>query len=71
MATATKEVVERWMPSNLAELRVALDEMVHALRMDGESDDEVVYVDVRDLALVRETLTDGSVVFNIVVRENR
>lgn len=30
-----------------------------------------VYVDLRDLALVKETLTDGSVVFNVVVRENR
>lgn len=66
-----KEVMERWMPSNLSELREAFDEMVHMLRMDGEGDDEVVYVDVRDLALVKETLTDGSVVFNVVVRENR
>ena len=68
MASTT---LERWMPSNLSELRDALNEMVHMLRMDGEGDDEVVYVDVRDLALVRETLTDGSVAFNIVVRENR
>lgn len=66
-----KENVERWMPSNLAELRQALDEIVHQLRMDGEGDDEVVYVDLRDLTLVRETLTDGSVVFNVVVRENK
>lgn len=66
-----KETVERWMPSNLAELREALDEMVHLLRCDGEGDDEVVYVDVRDLALAKETLRDGSVVFNVVVRENK
>lgn len=66
-----KEVLERWMPSNLTELREAFDEIVHMLRMDGETDDEVVYVDVRDLALVKETLTDGSTVYNVVVRENR
>lgn len=67
----SKKVMERWMPSTLAELREAFDEMVHMLRCEGESDDEVVYVDVRDLALVKETLTDGSVAFNVVVRENR
>lgn len=67
----SKETVERWMPSNLLELREAFDEIVHMLRMEGEGDDEVVYVDVRDLALVKETLTDGSVAFNIVVRENK
>jgi hypothetical protein len=66
-----KQVIERWMPSNLMELREALDEMVHMLRMDGEGDDETVYVCVRDLALVKETLTDGSTVFNVLVRENR
>jgi hypothetical protein len=66
-----KTVIERWMPSNLTELRAAFDEMVQSLRMDGETDDEVVYVDVRDLALVKETLTDGSVAYNVVVRENR
>lgn len=67
----SKETVERWMPSNLLELREAFDEIVHMLRMEGEGDDEVVYVDVRDLALVKETLTDGSVGFNVVFRENK
>lgn len=66
-----KEVLERWMPGNLLELREAFDEMVHMLRMEGEGDDETVYVCVRDLALVKDTLTDGSVVFNVIVRENK
>jgi hypothetical protein len=66
-----KETVERWIPGNLMELRAALDEMVHQLRMEGEGDDEAVYVDVRDLALVKTTLTDQSVVFDVVVRQNR
>jgi hypothetical protein len=66
-----KEVLERWMPSNLDELREAIGEMVQLLREDGEGDDHAVYVDVRDFALVKDILTDGSVVYNIVVRENR
>ena len=37
----------------------------------GEGDLDVVYVDVRDLALERQTLTDGSTVLNVVVRENK
>lgn len=66
----TQQVVDRWMPSTLAELRDALGEIM-AQANEGGGDADTVYVDVRDLALVRQTLTDGSVVFNVVVRENR
>jgi hypothetical protein len=68
-----KETVERWIPSNLKQLRDALDDIVYTLRVDEDSadDDEAVYVDVRDLALVKTTLTDQSVVFSVVVRQNR
>ncbi|MFZ3482102.1 hypothetical protein [Sphingomonas sp. 3-13AW] len=65
-----KQVVDRWTPTSVAELRDALDEMMQSAREDG-AESETVYVCVRDLALVRETLTDGSVVFNVVIRENR
>jgi hypothetical protein len=65
-----KETVDLWMPSNVEELRDALTEMMTVAREEG-ADADTVYVDVRDLTLLRETLTDGSVVFNIVVRENR
>jgi hypothetical protein len=69
----SKEVLERWMPTTVAELREALDQMVAlaADEMGSRVDVEDVYVDLRDLALVRSTLTDGSVAFDIVVRENR
>lgn len=68
----TKQVMERWMPSTVAELNEALSEMMSMVSESGEGGDlDTVYVDVRDLALVKETLTDGSVAFNIVVRENR
>lgn len=66
----SKQVIDRWMPTSVAELRDALDEMMQSAREEG-GDSETVYVCVRDLALVRETLTDGSVAFNVVVRENR
>lgn len=65
-----KQILTRWMPSNVAELRDALAEILTDIGCEG-ADPEIVYVDVRDIALVRETLTDGSVAFNIVVRENR
>lgn len=66
----SKQVMNRWMPTNIAELREALDDIL--TEVAGESGDpNTVYVDLRDMALVRETLTDGSVGFNIVVRENR
>lgn len=65
-----KEVLERWMPSNLAELRDVLLEL-DLCTMREAPDPTTVYVDLRDLALVKETLTDGSVVFNVVVRENK
>lgn len=66
-----KEVLERWMPSNLAELRDVLLELDLCCTMREAPDPTTVYVDLRDLALVKETLTDGSVVFNVVVRENK
>ena len=69
----TKETVERWMPGNLKQLREALDDIVYTLRVDADSadDDEAVHVDVRDITLVKTTLTDQSVVFDVVVRQNR
>ncbi|VWX51055.1 hypothetical protein [Novosphingobium sp. 9U] len=66
----TQQVLERWMPSNIAELRKALDDIMHYVGSEG-GDMDTVYVDLRDLALVREMLTDGSIAFNIVVRQNR
>lgn len=66
-----KEVIERWLPSNVDELRDALGEIVGVLYSEGESDLTAVYVDIRDLTLVKETLSDGSVVFNLTARENR
>lgn len=65
-----QQFLERWMPSTHAELREALDDIMHYVGSEG-GDMDTVYVDLRDLTLVRETLTDGSIAFNIVVRENR
>lgn len=64
----SKEVLERWMPSTLAELREALDEMVSQSYENGHADLETVYVDMRDIVLVKETLSDGSAVLNVTVR---
>lgn len=64
-----KQALNRWMPSNVAELRDALAEILTDIACEG-ADPDTVYVDVRDIALVRETLTDGSAVFNIVMRES-
>lgn len=58
------------MPTNVAELREAIEDIMDHVASDG-GDTTTVYVDVRDLTLVRDTLTDGSVVFNIVMRANR
>jgi hypothetical protein len=58
------------MPTNVAELREAITEILTDIGCEG-ADVETVYVDVRDIALVRETLSDGSAAYNIVVRENR
>lgn len=66
----SKVTVERWMPTTLAELRDALSEMLDMAASEG-GDAETIYLDVRDFALVRETLTDGSVVYNITVRDNK
>lgn len=66
----TQHVLERWVPSDIAELREALEDIMDYVGSEG-GDISTVYVDLRDLTLVRETLTDRSVVFNIVVRENR
>lgn len=70
MATKT---LERWMPTNLDELTVALSEITHLLREEGvpNSDDCTVYVDVRYFSLEKRTLTDGSVAYDLVVRENK
>lgn len=66
-----KRVVERWMPSNLDELTDALHEIRTTAYSEGVGDHSTVYVDVRDLSLIEETLTDGSQVWKLVVRENR
>jgi hypothetical protein len=71
------KVMDRWMPSTVAELRDALSEMMGLAMTEAGAEGQdmpdpgVVYVDVREFALVRETLTDGSFAFNVVVRENR
>ena len=64
------EVLERWMPSSLDELIEALQEIQSEALSSGFTFD-TVYVDVRDLTLERATLTDGSPVLNLIVRENR
>lgn len=67
---ADTEVLERWMPSSLDELIEALQEIQSEALSSGFTFD-TVYVDVRDLTLERKTLTDGSAVLNLIVRENR
>ncbi len=62
--------LNRWMPSNLDELREAVREIETEVAAKGHAA-TTVYVDVRFLSLEEETLTDGSRVVNIVVRENR
>jgi hypothetical protein len=57
------------MPTNAAELRDAIAEILTDIACEG-ADLETVYVEVRDIVLVRDTLTDGSTVMNIEVREN-
>jgi len=64
-----KQVLNRWMPTNAAELRDAIAEILTDIACEG-ADLETVYVEVRDIVLVRDTLTDGSTVMNIEVREN-
>jgi vacuolar-type H+-ATPase subunit E/Vma4 len=66
-----QQVMDRWMPTTVDELRDALGEMMEQAMCEGCEGDHTVYLDVRDLALVKQTLTDGSVVFNVVVRENK
>lgn len=69
------QVLERWMPTTLAELRDALDEienMAASLTEDGtHPDGDTIYVNVRHLALVGNKLTDGSVTYDIIIRENK
>lgn len=67
MTTAT---IQRWMPTSLDELREALNEISLETKAKGHSDD-TVYVDVRFLALEEGTLSDGSRVVNVVIRENK
>lgn len=64
-----KQVLNRWMPTSAAELRDAIAEILTDIACEG-ADLETVYVEVRDIVLVRDTLTDGSTVMNIEVREN-
>jgi len=64
-----KQVLNRWMPTNAAELRDAIAEILTDIACEG-ADLETVYVEVRDIVLVRDTLTDGSTVMNIEVQEN-
>lgn len=68
-----QQTLEKWMPTTLAELRDAVNEITlwAADELGSRMDAETVYVDVRDFVLVRETLTDGSKVLNLRVRENR
>lgn len=68
----SRKTLETWMPSNLAELRDAVNEIAFwaADELGSRVDAETVYVDVRSFTLVRETLTDGSVVLKLRVREN-
>ena len=66
----SKKVVDAWMPSNLVELRDAVQEMLSATYAAGQ-DPETVYVCVRDLTLVESCLTDGSKALDLRVRENR
>jgi hypothetical protein len=67
------ETLERWMPTNLDELTVALSEITRMVREEGVScfDESTVYVDVRYLSLEKRTLTDGSVAYDLVVKANK
>ncbi len=70
MAKQAHETIERWMPTTLSELRDALNEMMTEAGCEGH-DADTVYLDVRDFTLSKQTLTDGSVVLNVTVRENK
>lgn len=61
-----KKVVERWMPSTLAEMRDMINEMVLQYGVDADT----TYVEVRDFTLMENTLTDGSTTNDITVRLN-
>lgn len=64
------ETLNRWMPTSLDELREALDEISLEAKSKGHCD-STVYVDVRFLSLEEVTLSDGSRVVNLVVKENK
>ncbi len=67
------ETLERWMPTNLAELTDALREITRMVQEEGvsTSEYETVYVDVRLLSLEKRKLSDGSVVYDLVLKENK
>lgn len=65
-----KEFVEKWMPSNLVELREAVNEMFSEAEARG-IDPYTVNIDVRDMILKQDTLTDNSTVLDIFIRENK
>lgn len=66
----TTTVLNHWMPTTVEELREALDEMMAEAAAKGHNA-STVYVDVRFLALEEVTLSDGSRVVNVVVKENK
>ncbi len=59
--------IQTWVPSTLAELRDAIEEMITEAGCNGRSADEV-YFNLRDVALESETLSDGSNVLNLNFR---
>lgn len=65
------KVLEKWMPSTLQELSDAVDEMKRMAYEYGHGDHDTVYVCVRDFTLTETTLSDGSKVLDLKVRENK
>jgi hypothetical protein len=60
----TKEVISVWNVSDLATMRDAIADALETAKMLGH-DPSTVYPDKLRLALVQETLTDGSHVLNL------
>lgn len=66
----SRHTLNSWMPTTLAELRTALDEISADVAAEG-ADADTVYVDARDISLMSNTLMDESKTLTIVVRESR
>ncbi len=61
------EVIERWIPTNLKELREAIDDILEHTKDAEGVDAETIYL-AMGIKLVRNTLTDGSATYDVLVR---